>query len=101
MKYALFLLLLAVFAGCSNSGPIKVGPETYYIIKKAGSAFNTGDHDKVVILQQANTFCEQRGRDVLVEKAESHHGIAFARVAAPTPPSSAFPNLSLSVRAAV
>lgn len=81
MKYTLFLLLLTVLSGCSNSGPIKVGPDTYYIIKKAGSAFNTGDHDKVVILQQANAFCEQQGRDVVVEKAEAHHGIAFARVA--------------------
>lgn len=73
-------VLMAV-AGCSNSGPIKIGPDTYYIIKKAGSAFNTGDSDKVAVLKQANAFCEQQGRDVLVEKAEAHHGIAFARVA--------------------
>ncbi len=81
MKYMLFVPLLAAVAGCSNSGPIKVGPDTYYILKKAGSGFNTGDGDKVDVLRQASAFCAQLGRDIVVEKAEAHRGIIFARVA--------------------
>lgn|SRR5690348_14761093 len=80
------LLALGVISGavvaCSSGGPIKTGPDTYYLTKKsAGGGFVNGDSTKASLLREADTFCSRQGKEVQVVDAESHRGIPFAKIA--------------------
>lgn len=83
MKRIIVIAASVLLAGCfSSSGPVKTGPDTYYITKKdAGGGLVSGEGSKAKLLKEANAFCEQQGKQIQVVDAEAHRGIPFARIA--------------------
>lgn len=82
MKRIALLGMTLIMVACTSSGPIKTGPDTYYITRKdGGGGMVSGEGAKAKILQEANTFCDQQGKQIQVQNAEAHHGIPFTRIA--------------------
>lgn len=81
-KLAYLVVAAALLSACSSGGPVKTGPDTYYLTKKsAGGGFVNGDSTKASLLREANEFCNKQGRQIQVVDAESHRGIPFAKIA--------------------
>lgn len=73
---------LALLSACSSGGPVKTGPDTYYLTRKsAGGGFVSGDSVKASLLREANSFCDKQGRQIQLISAEAHRGIPFAKIA--------------------
>jgi S1-C subfamily serine protease len=80
--FAQFLMLSALF-GCTDSGPIKTGPDSYTIsirVPFGGPASASGN-----ALKEANVFCESNGKEILVDHVQSsecalHGGCGEAQI---------------------
>lgn len=85
MKTVKYLALSVVFgavAACSSGGPVKTGPDTYYLTKKsAGCGFTGGEGSKAALLREANDFCARQGKSIQALDAEAKHGVPFVRCA--------------------
>jgi hypothetical protein len=62
------LILLSVTA-CTDTGPIKVGPDTYQIATRV--AFGGPASAKGDALKEANAFCESKNREMLLSREQS------------------------------
>ncbi|MGF6647113.1 hypothetical protein P3T17_005267 [Paraburkholderia sp. GAS82] len=68
-KFAVLCVATLVLAGCTDTGPIKIGPDTYTIstrVALGGPASAKGE-----ALQEANTFCSSKGREILLNHVQS------------------------------
>lgn len=67
---ALILCSLAwLLTGCTDTGPIKIGPDTYTIstrVPLGGPASAKGQ-----ALQEANAYCSSQGREILLQHEQS------------------------------
>jgi hypothetical protein len=64
-----YLLILLFVTACTDTGPIKIGRDTYTIsthVPFGGPASAKGD-----ALREANKFCESQGREMLLDHAQS------------------------------
>jgi hypothetical protein len=67
-SYAVFAAAV-LLAGCTDTGPIKIGPDTYSIstrVPLGGPASAKGQ-----ALQEANTFCSSQSREILLDHETS------------------------------
>lgn len=82
MRKADLTLAVLALAGCSSGGPVKTGPDTYYLTKKsAGCGFSGGEGSKAALLREANEFCAKQGKDIQALSTEAKHGVPFVRCA--------------------
>jgi hypothetical protein len=58
-----------LLAGCSDSGPIKVGPDTYTISTRV--PFGGPASAKGQALKEANGFCESLSREILLDHMQA------------------------------
>ncbi len=69
VKLTIFCTALLALAGCTDTGPIKIGPDTYTIstrVALGGPASAKGE-----ALQEANTFCGSQGKEILLNHVDS------------------------------
>jgi hypothetical protein len=69
MKAWLTVLSALILAGCADSGPMKVGPDTYTISTRV--PFGGPASAKGQALKEANTFCESQGREILLDHMQA------------------------------
>lgn len=80
MKKIAVLAYAVVLAGCSSSGPLQVGPDTYMINKRsAGGLMTPGITVKADIIKEANEFCGKSGKQTELISGDSKNAIPFAR----------------------
>jgi hypothetical protein len=73
-------LLLAAAAGCSSTGVVPMGPNSYMVSKQsAAGVFGTPNGVRADILREANAFCTTRGEVAEVTKSETKSAIPLAR----------------------
>jgi hypothetical protein len=72
MRY-LFVLLLA---GCSSSGVVPTGQDTYMVSRR--STASSGGEITVKLFREANAFCEKDGKEVF-EIGSRSRDAGFAR----------------------
>lgn len=68
-KAIAFLSVAFLLAGCTDTGPIKIGPDTYTIstrVPLGGPASAKGE-----ALQEANSYCSSQGREILLQHEQS------------------------------
>jgi hypothetical protein len=81
MKFKISVLLAILLCGCSSSGPIATGKDTYMITKQsAGGVMVPGASVKAEILVEANQFCEKSGKSMQLLNSEAKNAIPFARM---------------------
>ena len=68
--YGLILCVLAL-CGCSTFAPM--GKDTYMVCHR-GSTYSTEGSLKILCLQDANKYCEQRGLAMVVVSTTGHDG---------------------------
>ncbi len=68
-KFLLILLSLAAVVSCTDTGPIKVGPDTYTISTRV--PFGGPASAKGQALQEANTFCESKEQEMLLDHIQA------------------------------
>jgi len=70
LKSAIVMCSVAfTFAACTDTGPIKIGPDTYAIstrVSLGGPASAKGQ-----ALQEANAFCSTQGMEILLQHERS------------------------------
>jgi hypothetical protein len=72
MKMALGLILCVLaLCGCSTFAPM--GKDTYMVCHR-GSTYSTEGSLKILCLQDANKYCEQRGLAMVVVSTTGHDG---------------------------
>ena len=77
----LLFALSALILGCSSSGPIATGPDSYMLAKtSAGGAFVSGASVKADLLKEANAFCAKQGKIMSLTGADAKNAIPFARM---------------------
>ncbi|WP_159082217.1 hypothetical protein [Rhodanobacter thiooxydans] len=82
MKTILFVAAICALAACSSGGPVKTGPDTYYLTKKsAGCGFSGGEGSKAALLREANDFCAKQGKEIKTLEADAKNGVPFVRCA--------------------
>ena len=69
MKLIVGALALALLSGCADSGPIKVGPDTYTISTRV--PFGGPASAKGQALKEAKVFCESQGREILLDHMQA------------------------------
>lgn len=69
MKFIVGALALVLLSGCTDSGPIKVGPDTYTISTRV--PFGGPASAKGQALKEANVFCESQGREILLNHMQA------------------------------
>lgn len=82
--HARIVMVAAVLAlaGCSSGGPVKMGPNTYYLTKKsAGCGFSGGEGSKAELLREADRFCTSKGMQSEAIKETAKNGVPFVRCA--------------------
>jgi hypothetical protein len=80
-RIVLGLAVLALVA-CSSGGPVKTGPDTYYLTKKsAGCGFSGGEGSKAALLREANAFCAKQGKQIQTLESQAKNGVPFVRCA--------------------
>jgi hypothetical protein len=81
MKKIAALAYVVVLAGCSSSGPLQIGPDTYMITKRsAGGLMTPGVVVKGDIIKEANEFCSKSGKQTDLVSGDSKNAIPFARM---------------------
>ena len=68
-KWPVILLGLTAIVGCTDTGPIKIGPDTYTISTRV--AFGGPASAKGQALEEANTFCQSKEREMLLGHIEA------------------------------
>lgn len=82
MKGIILALSVCALAACSSGGPVKTGPDTYYLTKKsAGCGFSGGEGSKAALLREANDFCAKQGKEIQTLEADAKNGVPFVRCA--------------------
>lgn len=80
MKTIIILIAIAL-AGCSSSGPIQTGQNTYLLTKtSAGGVFKPGASVKADLLVEANEFCAKSGKQIELTSSDAKNAIPFARM---------------------
>ena len=69
MRFAVVCMAMLALTGCTDTGPIKVGPDTYTISTRV--PFGGPASAKGQALQEANTFCESKGREILLDHVQA------------------------------
>ena len=69
MKLAILFIAITVLTGCTNTGPIKIGPDTYTISTRV--PFGGPASAKGQALQGANAFCESQRKEILLDHIQS------------------------------
>ena len=76
----LLLLTFVILAGCSSSGPLQIGNNTYMITKQsAGGLAVPGIVVKTDIIAEANTFCAKSGKQTELVTSASKNAVPFVR----------------------
>ena len=79
---ALGVVISGALAACSSGGPVKTGPDTYYLTKKSGGCgFSGGEGSKAALLREAGEFCASKGKEVQAIDASAKNGVPFVRCA--------------------
>jgi hypothetical protein len=68
-RSSLFLLGLLLLAGCTDTGPIKVGPDSYTISTRVPFSGPAGAKGEA--LKEAAAFCESKTREMLLDRVNS------------------------------
>jgi hypothetical protein len=68
-KRIVFCSTILVVAGCTDTGPIKIGPDTYTISTRV--PFGGPASAKGEALQEANSYCTSQGREILLQHEQS------------------------------
>lgn len=68
MRYSV-VSMLALMAACTDTGPIKVGPDTYTISTRV--PFGGPSSAKGQALQEASAFCQGQKRELLLDHIQS------------------------------
>ncbi|USX11044.1 hypothetical protein [Paraburkholderia fungorum] len=69
IKRIVLCSILLMFAGCTDTGPIKIGPDTYTISTRV--PFGGPASAKGEALQEANSYCSSQGREILLQHEQS------------------------------
>ena len=69
LKTLLIVLALSSVGGCTDTGPIKVGPDTYTISTRV--PFGGPASAKGQALQEAGTFCDSKEQEILLDHVQS------------------------------
>jgi len=81
MKSKIMALVAIFLCGCSSSGPIATGKDTYMITKQsAGGVMVPGASVKADLLVEANQFCTKSGKSMQLLSSEAKNAIPFARL---------------------
>ncbi len=81
MKITLGILIL-ILTGCSSSGVVPIGEGVFIISKKSvGCGFSSGEGTKIDLYKEANTFCEEKNRELITVEAIARDGVPFVRCA--------------------
>lgn len=82
MRYVTLLILVVTLCACSSGGPVRTGPDTYYLTKKSsGCGFTGGEGSKAALLREANAFCAKQGKQMRTLDATAKNGVPFVRCA--------------------
>ncbi|MFB9242262.1 hypothetical protein IV454_16885 [Massilia antarctica] len=80
MRPFLSLALAALLAGCSSSGPVQTGKDTYMIAKTSGGGmFVSGATVKADLIQEGVAFCAKNGKTLELISGVGKNAIPFAR----------------------
>jgi hypothetical protein len=66
---SLILFFASALSACTDTGPIKVGPDTYTISTRV--PFGGPPSAKGQALEEASTFCQSQQRDMLLDHVQS------------------------------
>lgn len=82
MKIILLIISTVLLIGCTSSGVIRTGENSYIISKKsAGGGFVTGNSAKPELYKEASEYCKESGKFVETIKVDATNGIPFVRIA--------------------
>lgn len=66
-KSYIVLAIVLALSGCTSSGPIPIGKDTYMISKQsAGGIFVAASSIKAEIFREANTFCASQNKSMQI-----------------------------------
>lgn len=71
MRHLLVTTIALLIAGCSGSGVVPMGRDTYMIAKDGSFTTFGGGAVKAELYQEANTFCEGKGKHLMPVKEAS------------------------------
>lgn len=71
---------LAVMAGCSSTGPTKIGDDTYLVSKKVYALISSATALEVECREDAANFCAKQGKESEVTNVNLSGGFSEARV---------------------
>lgn len=66
-----FALSIALLVGCHSSGILKLGPDTYTASATAASILGGDSEARRKVITEANEFCAQQGKEILVKNVGS------------------------------
>lgn len=69
MKRILICGLMLMLAGCTNTGAIKIGPDTYTVSTRV--PFGGPASAKGEALQEANAYCTSQRREILLQRVQA------------------------------
>ncbi|MDZ5436569.1 hypothetical protein T3H00_28400 [Pseudomonas fluorescens] len=71
MRYLLVPALALLIAGCSGPGIVPMGRDTYMVAKDGSFTTFGGGAVKAELYQEANAFCESKGKQLMPVKESS------------------------------
>lgn len=71
MRHLLLPMIALLLAGCSGPGVVPMGRDTYMIAKDGSFTTFGGGAVKAELYQEANTFCERKGKQLMPVKDAS------------------------------
>lgn len=81
MKTLYASCLILMIYGCTSSGAVPIGRDTYMITKQSSTGFHSGSSVKADIFREANDFCLKQGLQFQPVKENTKDGVpgyAFA-----------------------
>ena len=81
MRTALIIAAGLLLTGCTSSGPVPTGRDTYMITKRsAGGIFTTGSAVKADIYREGFDFCKEQGKEFHAISDNSNDAIPAQRL---------------------
>jgi hypothetical protein len=81
-RWLLSVMCVVALSACASGGPVKTGPNTYYLTKKSASCgIGGGEGAKADLLREANAFCAKQGKQIQMLDAKAEKGTPFVRCA--------------------
>ena len=80
MRKAIVLISL-VFAGCSSTGVVSTGPDTYMVAKSGGGPGASGAEMSADLYRDANAFCAQQKKQFVRISVTEQDNKPFVRLA--------------------